>query len=317
MDPFSDGGTGRRRRSGGRSGGCSDARAKLLLAVVAAGAITLVLVLIATTGGGSDETASGPPGTAESQPESGRAGTAGENGDGAGGEPVGTRDSREPPGESAPDDAPEGGAGDGSAGAGPIPERAQDPDVAPEPGEEIQKSHDDGEQAYVEAPEGGPEPGREWESNQPEGGYDPLGRDADPSGLAGPEKERVRFAAANYVTYGYGYAGDDLSEYHGELFDTMVEGRFQDSPGRADIKAVEDDIKDGGTNSAAVLDRFEVQQADGDEVQGVAYFTLGESYDGGGVSGNTASLAQPLNLERMSGGWQVVAADRLEEVSGG
>lgn len=197
-----------------------------------------------------------------------------------------------------------------------MPQRAQDPDVAPDSGEEIQSSHEGEEQAYVQAPEGGATDDQ-WKNNQPEGGYDPLGRSADPGGLAGPEKERVRFAAANYVTYAYGYTGNDLSEYHEELFGTMVEGRFQNSPGRADIDAVENDIRDGGAKSAAVLDRFEVKQADGDKVQGVAYFTLGEGYDGGGVSGKSASLAQPLNLERMSGGWQVVAADRLEEVSGG
>lgn len=319
MDPFSDGGAGR-RSSWGKSSRVT-ARTKLLVAAGAAILTALVLVLIATNGSGSDERVSGSTPANESQPEAGLTDAAQENEGSIEGEQAGPGAGEPEQGDAAPDGSGEDGAiedsADGGAQGGPIPERAQDPDVAPKPGAEVQSSHHDGESAYVQAPEGGPEPGGEWVKDQPEGGHDPLGRNADPSGLAGPEKERVRFAASSYVTYAYGYTGDDLSEYHEQLFETMVEERFQDSPGRADIRAVEDDIEDGGAKSAAVLDHVDVQQANGDEVRGVAYFTVGESYDGSGVSGESTSLAQPLNLERSGTDWRVVAADRLQEVSGG
>ncbi|CAN5690530.1 hypothetical protein BH20ACT11_BH20ACT11_05450 [soil metagenome] len=319
MDPFSDNGAGRRASGAGRSN-----RGKLLL--VAGSLLALIVLVIVFVSSGASDEGRDQAGTdassdrASQDDNQGGGPGAGEGSTSAAQEDKQTED--EPSSDtgsrgSGSDTAEDGGSsGSGSAGERPMPERAQDPDVAPQPGEKVQSSHDDGEQAYVRAPEDGERDSTPVNANQP-GSYDPLGRGAESDGLTGTEEERARFAASNFVTYAYGYTGDDIAEYHEGLFDTMLEGEFQKSPGRADIQAVEDDIRDGGTKKAAVLDEFDIQELGQDEIKGVAYFTVGESYDGGGVSGNTTSYAQPLNLQKSTTGWTVVAADKLREVPNG
>lgn len=329
MDPFSDGSN--RGAGHGRSRAGFSSRKKVLLAAAGSFLAVGVLVIVLASSGEpdkqQDQAGSSTPEDRASQSDNqgggaGRGPTA-EGQEDKQGERGGSSLSEEGSGEPASGSGQgesdsgasqgNGSAGSDSANEGPIPERAQDPDVAPQPGDKVQSSHDDGEQAYVQAPENGesnPTPAYE---NQP-GSYDPLGRNADSGGLTGTEKERVRFAASNYVTYAYGYTGDDIAEYREGLFGTMLEGEFQKSPGRADIQAVEDDIKDGGIQSAAVLDEFDIKEPGQDEIKGVAYFTVGDGYDGGGVSGDTTSYAQPLNLQAVENGWTVVAADELREV---
>lgn len=304
MDPFSDGRAGRRRVRAGSSSTPSTSsrgRARLLAAVGAAAVICLVVVLLIATGG-SEESA-GSPGSGEPRDEQA---AGGRDGGAAGSGDSGVDERQRDPARA-------------DAGDGPIPDRAQDPDVrdASEDGE-VQMSHEGHEdEAYVQAPEGEEEGGLAWVSDESAGAHDPLGRGADSDGLTGTERERVRFAASSYVTYAYGYTGDNVAEYRKDLANKMVVGRVEASPGIADIEAVERDIEDGGARSAAVMDRFEVREASGGEVKGVAYFTVGETYDGGGVAGEQASYAQPLNLEAYETSWKVVAADKREEVSGG
>lgn len=336
MDPFSDWGAGRRRLRTRSSNSSTPLRRAALLLAAGVAVIAVVLIFAVTGGGGPGDRADSAGSEAspdqaqssgqrmEEQP-GGPATTTGDGGDG--GDEVGDA------GRESDVQVSDNGEANHSADGGPIPDRAQDPDVAPEDAgeDEIKSSHSsdshDGSDshhgpAYVTAPEGEADAGHkgheahEWRENQPETGYDPLGRDAEAGALTGTEERRVRFAAANFVTYGYGYTGDDLQEYRSELSNTVVETSFEGSPGRADIKAVEEDIQSGGLESAAVLERFEVEETNEDEVKGVAYFIRGGAYDGGGVSGQTKSYAQALNLESAGGGWRVVAADRLEEASG-
>lgn len=328
MDPFSDGsnkGAGR-----GRSRAGLWTRKKVLLAAGSFLVVGVLVIVLASSGEPDtqqDQAGSSTPEDRASQSDNqGRGAGRGPTAEGQedkqgerGGSSLSEEGSGEPASSSGQGESDSGAsqgygsAGSDSANEGPIPERAQDPDVAPQPGEKVQSSHDDGEQAYVQAPEDGESDSTPAHANQP-GSYDPLGRGAASDGFTGTEKERARFAASNYVTYAYGYTGDDLTEYHEGLFGTMIEGEFQNSPGRADIKAVEEDVKDGGMHSAAVLDEFGIQESGTDEVKGVAYFTVGEDYEGGGVSGDTTSYAQPLNLQAVENGWTVVAADELREV---
>lgn len=331
MDPFSDGGAGRRASGSG----ASNRNKVLLIATVVLAAVALVIVFVSSgasdegrdraatdsqggkAGQSGTETTESTGGTERTGPSAGDAST---REDQENSQNENNASSDDGPGDSSIDVRKDSATSETvSAGDGPIPEKAQDPDVAPQSGEEVQRSHDDGEQAYVRAPEGGEEgedgstPAHE---NQP-GSYDPLGRGAEVNGLTGTEKERARFAASNYVTYAYGYTGGDIVEYHDGLFGTMLEGEFQDSPGRAGIKSVEEDIKDGGRRSAAVLEEFDIKEPGSEEVKGVAYFTVGKEYGGGGVTGETTSYAQALNLQKAEAGWTVVAADELKEVSDG
>ena len=293
MDPFSDRGLGRRRARRRRS---SPARKYLL---VTAGLSLLVGVVVLTL------FVAGGPEDAGTSSDSGAAGSRGEGAAGAVAEPT-TGDGRR------------GGIEGGSAPDGQVPERAQDPDVADGAtvGGEVRSSHDGDEEAYVTAPETEGEGGLPWVSEEPAGAHDPLGKDADPDGLTQTERERLRFAAAEFVTRAYGYTGSNPSAYREELAGVMVAPEVYDSPGGTWLKAVEREITAGGTESAAVLTDFEVREPDEDGVvKGVAYFTVGESYEANGVGEKVTDYAQPLNLQGYESSWKVVAADEREEIS--
>lgn len=289
MDPFSDRGLGGRRfrrRSPAR---------KYLLVAAGFSLLIGVVVLALFVAGGPDETATGP-GDGESRGKGVAGGAV---------EPTAGED--------------RGGGGDGSQADGPIPDRAQDPDVAEHAtsGGEVQSSHDGDEEAYVTAPETEGEGGLPWVSEEPAGAHDPLGKGADPDDLTDTEKERVRFAAAEFVTRAYGYTGGDPSAYREELAGVTITPEIYDSPGGAGLEEIEQEMTAGATESAAVLTDFELRETDADGVaKGVAYFTVGESYEANGVGGNVSDYAQPLNLQNYETGWKVVAADEREGISG-
>lgn len=147
------------------------------------------------------------------------------------------------------------------------------------------------------------------------GGHDPLGLGASAADLSDTARQRVELTAADFVLYAYGYSGDDEQEYLSYLNEVVLSPEFYSSPGAEEIRAVRGEIESGGTEGTAVLDEFEIAQEGEQEVRGVAYFTLGDSFgDEGELSGETRSYGQPLNLVAWGEGYKVQAADSREEI---
>lgn len=174
----------------------------------------------------------------------------------------------------------------------------------------------DREDVFVRAPEGrGAKPPKGGVRGEP-GGYDPLGKDAPSGALTETQKGRVELAATNFVTYAYGYTGDDLSEYQRNLNRVALFPDFYSSPGAEAVRDFQEDIQKGGVKSAAVLESFEIEDQTPATVRGVAYFVVGERYlKAGAVAGEVNRYAQPLNLQSFGPHWKVVATGEREEVN--
>ena len=136
---------------------------------------------------------------------------------------------------------------------------------------------------------------------------DPAGTGARPGGLSDTQKGRILQAASQYVVYAYGYSGDDVAAYRSGVNLAVVPGEFYSSPGADYVEDFERRVRSGGTESTAVLESFELQQASAEAVTGIAYFTISDA------SGEHR-LSQELEVVRLESIWRVAAAKEMEEV---
>ena len=142
---------------------------------------------------------------------------------------------------------------------------------------------------------------------------DPLGTGAA-GDLAPTDEERVRFAAARFVTAAYGYSGDDEDAYNQGVGATVAWPAFYQSPGSEEIERYAARVGEGGTRSAALLSRFEFTKSGGAMASGYAYFETGEGYGpDGGLTGRKLSYRQKMTLVRSGGAWVVKHTDEIEE----
>jgi hypothetical protein len=160
------------------------------------------------------------------------------------------------------------------------------------------------------------------ESTVPEGGahhepgvYDPLGVDPEPGDLTPRDERRARLAAAKFVAAAYGYSGEDPDEYNQGVGETVVWPGFYDSEGAEEIRRFAGQVRSSGTESAAKLDRFEVQGSEPEEVVGYAYFRTADTYDRyGEIEGDEKSYRQRLKLARQGAVFKVAAAGGVERI---
>jgi hypothetical protein len=136
---------------------------------------------------------------------------------------------------------------------------------------------------------------------------DPAGTGARPGGLSDTQEGRILQAASQYVTYAYGYSGDDVAAYTSGVNLAVVPGEFYRSPGAVYVEDFERRVRSGGTESTAVLESFELQQASADAATGIAHFTISDA------SGEHR-LSQELELVRLDAIWRVASAKDMEEV---
>ncbi len=143
---------------------------------------------------------------------------------------------------------------------------------------------------------------------------DPLGTGASDGDLAPIDEERVRFAAARFITAAYGYSGDDENAYNQGVGSTVAWPVFYESPGSKEIGRFAAQVKETGTKSSALLTRFELTGASGSEASGWAYFQTGEGYgESGGLTGKKLSYRQKMTLVRSGGAWIVKATEPIQE----
>jgi hypothetical protein len=143
---------------------------------------------------------------------------------------------------------------------------------------------------------------------------DPLGTGTSEGDLAPVDEERVRFAAARFVTAAYGYSGDNTDAYNQGVGRTVAWPVFYESPGSREIERFAAQVEETGTKSAALLTRFELTGGSGSEASGYAYFETGEGYgQSGGLTGPKTSYRQKMTLVRSGGAWIVKATEPVEE----
>lgn len=209
----------------------------------------------------------------------------------------------------------------------PVSNRPVDPGqeyAAPEDPDRLERSENGGGGTAVgeEAlPEGGA-------SHEP-GGYDPLGVSGQEIPLLPADKDRVRATASQFITAAYGYTGgpgeDGAREYISGVSDHSLTPEFYASPGADEIKRYEELVRNSGTESAALLDLFEIQEVvperreDAEYTQqrvvGYAYFKTADEYNRyGEIEGGEKSYRQRLTLERYRAVFKVYAAGEIEEV---
>lgn len=152
------------------------------------------------------------------------------------------------------------------------------------------------------------------------GGYDPLGVNPERGALTPRDEGRARLAAAKFVAAAYGYTGHDRDEYYQAVGETVLWPHFEDSdfyssPGGEEIRRFAAQVEAPGTESAAKLDRFEVEDSNEREVTGYAYFRTADSYDRyGEIERNVTSYRQRLELARYGAVFKVSSAEKVERI---
>lgn len=143
-------------------------------------------------------------------------------------------------------------------------------------------------------------------TNEP-GGHDPLGTGASPGDLSPTGKARVERAVGDYVLYAFGYTGSDRAEYTSAVNLAVVNPEFYETPGAAAVGAFSESVSEGGAESTARLEAFEIEGQSLWEVAGIARFSM-EGSEGSGV------FEQRLTLVKWGAGWKVRAADRMRRI---
>lgn len=149
-------------------------------------------------------------------------------------------------------------------------------------------------------------------------GHDPLGIEPEEGQLAARDQGRAELAAGNFITAAYGYTGDDRNEYNQKVGQTVVWPDFYDSEGSSEIQDYASQVEDSGTESAARLDRFEVETNEGEygeeTLTGYAYFATADAYGRyGDIQGNRMEYRQELTLVRTDATFKVKAVQPIEE----
>lgn len=170
-------------------------------------------------------------------------------------------------------------------------------------------------QATGEAGTVRPEANSQRESLEPAGYQpDPLGTGVSAGDLAPVDQQRVRFAAARFVTAAYGYSDHDRDAYNQGVGATVAWPVFYESPGSTEIERYAAQVGESGTRSAALLSRFELTRSGGTTASGYAYFETGEGYgQSGGLTGRKHPYRQKMALVRSGGAWVVKSTRMIEE----
>lgn len=135
---------------------------------------------------------------------------------------------------------------------------------------------------------------------------DPLGTGAEPGSLSEREQRRASIGAKHFVEAAYGFDGSNPDDYRMQLFLTVVQPDYTESPGGSLTDKLAGRVERGGVANQVTFDKFEFERKDGTRVEGVASFTLDE---GSGMD----RYEQQLQLVPWGAEWKVIHADKLKE----
>jgi len=142
----------------------------------------------------------------------------------------------------------------------------------------------------------------EGASGEP-GGHDPLGLGAEPNESSSTERGRAEAAAFHFVRHAYDLPGDDRAEYLSGVSQAVVSPEFFGSSGGGVISAIADRVADGGVDSPATFESFQMGRESLDRIEGVATFRLG----------GDRRYEQELGLMRWGATWRVISAGEVRE----
>ncbi|MDN5696530.1 MAG: hypothetical protein L0G70_00995 [Rubrobacter sp.] len=129
------------------------------------------------------------------------------------------------------------------------------------------------------------------------------------------DERQVSSAAGRFVAASYGYTGNSTKEYRAGVEKVAITEELLDSPGGERINDYSEAAGEDGIEAAAKMERFEITGQSGEEIQGVAYFDIGRSYDqGGGLKGETTPYSQELTLKPYEGSYRVSSASPEQEI---
>jgi murein DD-endopeptidase MepM/ murein hydrolase activator NlpD len=158
---------------------------------------------------------------------------------------------------------------------------------------------------------------------------DPLG--VAEEGVTSGVGNGARLAANSFVTFAYGYSGDDEEAYMRGVNAIVIDPEYHNTPGGEAIRRTRETItRDGPIKSAAVLDDFEVTKIDeeGDGLVAEIRFSVGSGWgspgggesEGAGLAGDVRSYAQRISLVPWGTGaqaWKVSYATEPAQAGGG
>lgn len=281
-------------------------RLPVLAAVATLGALAVVFVLLLNIGGGGEPERGGSAAGNGDNPLVGL----GEDPGGGVGEPGGR-----PEGE--PEGPAEGGPGPREGLAEPVADPVADPEADPQVGERASPGahdHDSGDPPPVAS------------GDDSLGAHDPLGV-ADEQEAEGVYNG-ARLSAANFVTYCYGYSGEDAEQYTEGVEQVIFYPEFYRSEGGEAVKRVIEAIeREGAVAAAAKLDDFRALPGiaeDEGSLRVEIRFSVGDAFappaewPGGepALEGGSRTYVQELEMSRAGGRselWKVYQAGPVRE----
>lgn len=131
------------------------------------------------------------------------------------------------------------------------------------------------------------------------------------------DEQQVSSAAGRFIAAAYGYTGNSTEDYRAGVEKVAITEELLESPGGERIKGYSETAGEEGIKAAAKMERFEITGSSGEEVEGVAYFDVGRSYDrDGNLQGQTTLYKQELTLKPYEGSYRVSSASAEKEIEG-
>ena len=197
----------------------------------------------------------------------------------------------------------------GEPGGGPNPEPDNDPDNAEEAedapqGQPVDRDEPEPDGRGRNVPRAEPSDGDDYQPTP-----DPLGRREE--GRYSGEPSGQRLSASNYVTYAFGYTGNDVQEYRKNVEQTVLPDDFYASPGGGYVEQTAERMKEttNGVQSAAILKDFEILRQRDQDYQVLLTFDVGDTYGTTGVEGEVSRYQQEVRLsEWRRNYWKVKTA---------
>jgi hypothetical protein len=163
------------------------------------------------------------------------------------------------------------------------------------------------------------------EGDDAAGSHDPLG--VSEENLEAGIVDGARLAASGFVTYCYGYTGDDSAAYTSGVNRAVLNPEFYSSDGGEVVsKTIETIERDGKVESAALLEDFRaVEQLDDGAVRAEIHFAVGRAWKPVAdrktgepeLAGPVATYRQTITLVPWSTAeaWKVASATLPEPVA--
>lgn len=143
-------------------------------------------------------------------------------------------------------------------------------------------------------------------SGGPSPASDKEGGDAGPVTLTERERERAEAGAFNYLTYAYGYTGENRQQYEAYVNQAVVPETYRASEGAETTDAFADNVESSGVESRLIDQEIELTPTSEERAQVEATFVVEDA------SGKR-NFSQEMVVVALGPIWKVASAGPLEE----